>query len=363
MNKENNKAGIIISTMNRPEFVIRQLEYYAEVGCPHPIYIADSSSQKDFDKVQKKIAQLKDKIRIVHKEYPPGPGHIEFLLNLVEERYVCFNGDDDYQIPDCLTRCAEFLDQHPDYATACGYAVNFKLKQNGPYGELSWLKEYPRPQFTTNDTTTRFIEYFSNYFVPNISVNRTEQMRKNFERASEIPDIQFATEILPCALSIIEGKAKTFDCLGIVRQMHDLQYAPPSYFNWIASKEWFDLYSKYREIVAQKLASKAYIPHSEAEKKVDQGFWIFLQKNLKREYPEFFPEAVRQKSNSKTKSLRHFVATLMPFLKTAYRSYWLPIIYNKKQLHYEVLRPKSKYYKDFKPVMDSFTSSARDHDY
>ena len=43
-------VGIAIPTMNRSEFVIRQLNYYAQVGCHHTIYIVDSSPTDEFNK-------------------------------------------------------------------------------------------------------------------------------------------------------------------------------------------------------------------------------------------------------------------------------------------------------------------------
>ena len=48
------KIGILIITMNRYKFLLRQLDYYLSVGCPHVIYIGDSSDSFNKDKIQKK---------------------------------------------------------------------------------------------------------------------------------------------------------------------------------------------------------------------------------------------------------------------------------------------------------------------
>ena len=39
-----NKVAILIPTMNRSDFLIRQLNYYANVKSQHPIYIGDASN-------------------------------------------------------------------------------------------------------------------------------------------------------------------------------------------------------------------------------------------------------------------------------------------------------------------------------
>ena len=107
----NLKVGIFIPTMNRSEFIVRQLNYYAFLDCPHTIYIGDSSNQEHSDKTRKAINDLGDRIKVIY-EYSPSLGGIEtirHLLSIIKEPYTCFSGDDDYQISDSLTKSAEFL--------------------------------------------------------------------------------------------------------------------------------------------------------------------------------------------------------------------------------------------------------------
>ena len=49
------KVSILVPTMNRPEFVLRLLEYYRSVNCIHPIYIGDASNEQNKHEVLKKI--------------------------------------------------------------------------------------------------------------------------------------------------------------------------------------------------------------------------------------------------------------------------------------------------------------------
>ena len=63
------KVAIIIPTMNRADFLIRQLEYYKSVKSPHPIYIGDSSNKKEKscvkqDKRLKKVHFAREKKKV-----------------------------------------------------------------------------------------------------------------------------------------------------------------------------------------------------------------------------------------------------------------------------------------------------------
>ena len=54
MNKSANtpEIGIVVPTMNRPDFVIRQLNYYASLNFPHTIYYSDGSSPENAKKIK-----------------------------------------------------------------------------------------------------------------------------------------------------------------------------------------------------------------------------------------------------------------------------------------------------------------------
>src|SRR3989344_4523729 len=139
MINNNLKVGIVMPTRNRADFVIRQLHYYASVDCPHPIYIGDSSNPEEAEKIKNEIDKLKSNIHIAY-EYLPNltrgsADAAKHLLSIVQEKYSCYCCDDDYQIPDSLTLCAEFLANNPDYATAGGHPLNFRLKNNSVYGD------------------------------------------------------------------------------------------------------------------------------------------------------------------------------------------------------------------------------------
>lgn len=74
--------------MNRVDFVIRQLRYYASVRCPHIIYIGDSSPKEDSEKINSEIEKLGNKIKV---KYYHLPGHNSwqahnYLVSRMEEK-------------------------------------------------------------------------------------------------------------------------------------------------------------------------------------------------------------------------------------------------------------------------------------
>lgn len=352
------RAGITIPTMNRADFVIRQLRYYASVSCPHTIYIGDSSSKEESEKIQNELKRLGNSIKTKYYYLPAHSiwqAHY-YLLTRVEEEYTCLSGDDDYQISNSVTKCAKFLKANPNYTTASGYAVSFRLKQHGVYGELLRLADYPRMQIEDNTGTERILNFFKNYYVTFFSVNRTNQTMEYWKSSEKILDQAFSSEILPASLPLIHGKSKILDCLGFVRQIHGQQNGLFNTFDWITTPGWYSSYILCEKILSENLAAKDNMSIKDATAITRQSFWSYLQKYLSREYYQYHPDAKKEPAYKKhLMSLRSKITETFPFFKYIYRVQIKPRFTGEKALHYEVLRSRSSYYKDFKPIMDSFT--------
>lgn len=365
MIKDDLKVAILIPTRNRANFVIRQLQYYASVNCPHPIYIGDSSNQEESEKIKSEINKLKNELSIVY-EYLPNltrgsADAAKHLLSIVREKYSCYSCDDDYQAPNSLTICADFLENNPDHATVGGRAINFRLKNTGVYGDLDRLSDYQVTRILDENASERLINFLSDNFVPLFLVNRTDQLLKSHEHVTEIKDHMFSSEIVPCALSIIAGKSTTLDCLGYVRQMHNQHRVQLEPSEWITSSDWNESYRIYENVISESISKKDKIPLENAVKVARKAFTGQLLKWLAAEHRNYNDQSAVPKKNSKNivKSMRSKITKTFPFLKYIYRMVVKPRLTGKKDLHYEVLQPNSKYYNDFKPIMDSFTGLIR----
>mgnify|MGYP001572811507 CR=1 FL=1 len=353
-------AGITIPTMNRADFVVRQLRYYASIKCRHTIYIGDSSSKEESEKIQNEIKRLGNTIKIKYYHLPSyniWQAH-HYLLTQVKEKYTCLSGDDDYQIPDSVTKCAEFLENNQDYTTASGYAVSFRLKQPGVCGELLRLSDYPRRQVENDSGSERIVNFFNNYFVTFFSVNRTSQTREYWQSSEKILDQAFGSEILPASLPLIHGKSKILDCLGFVRQIHGQNNGLLNTYNWITTPNWYSSYILFEKIISENLAAKDGIPLKNAGEITKRSFWSYLQKYLSKDYEIL--HSIKTNKGGVKQTIRlatSKVARTFPFLKQIYRVQIKPRMTGKKELNFEALQPKSKYYKDLKPILDSFVKS------
>ena len=96
------KVAIIIPTMNRPDFLLRHFEFYELTNSPHPIYISDSSTPENAEKIKSGIDKFK-KLNITYQWAPPGKDCLHQLLPQIKEKYCIQIGDDDLMIPNTIS--------------------------------------------------------------------------------------------------------------------------------------------------------------------------------------------------------------------------------------------------------------------
>ncbi len=350
MNPLNTKVAIVIPTMNRPDFLIRTLNYYAKIHSPHPIYIGDSSNPENISIIKTAIENLTDKLEINYSWFPPKVDNMGKLVAMVKEKYVVLIGDDDYEIPSSLTKCAEFLENNPDYSSAGGHSVTFKLKAGGPYGEIDRLADYPFYALEAETASQRLMDFTKNCYTIIFSVNRVENMRRILMDQLTMTDTwSELSNLCSCAIA---GKSKLIDCLGFVRQIHDRRYYGKTMIDWITAPDFHDSYIRFRGRMAGEISRMDNIPLDRAEIIVKNAFWEYLRIYLASEQKGQKSASKSSINMSKAKFLRAKIGKVFPILKTLHHRYFP----NKKHIHYDVLDPRSPYYKDFEPIWDSFSA-------
>ena len=348
--------------MNRPDFMIRQLEYYAKVKNSHPIYIGDAGSDENKKKLQPTIEKLSKHLIVHYYSQPENCNLAESRLELygkVKEEYCVFSADDDYQIPNSLTKCAEFLKENPDYSSASGYSVSFRLVNNGVYGESKRLAEYPRYQTESSTAAQRLISLMSNFTITDFSVHRVKQMIRCWQ-PSYIKDKCFAWDVLPTAMSVVLGKSKIIDCLSLIRQIDNPKQqaeAGQNSFEWITLRDFQSSYGTFCDILAKEISAIDSISIDEARKAPRQALWSYLRIWLPYEYKKIYGIGADDRKKLNGNLLRKFKFHLgqkLPWLKKLYlRTAPALSLYDK------VMQPLSPYYKDFKPIFDSFSGKYR----
>lgn len=343
------KVAIIIPTMNRPEFLLRQFEFYEQMKSPHPVYISDSSNTENAEKIKNGIKKFKN-FKITYQWAPPGKDCLYQLLPLVEEKYCIQMGDDDIIIPKTISDCGEFLESNSDYGTCAGRQVNIRLRAEDydkPWGMVG-RQTLPLggKSIEDEDILVRTKKFWSDSFFICFVVRRIETERalrnitKHFYLAGHL------TEFILISALIISGKFKVLDQLGYIMQVSNIRYDHLDQgmgINLITSPTFSQEWKICEEGLAKFICDKGISPKESLFTArqlliLDIAHWFGI---TAKELPigQKPDDVSKRKARSK---LRHF-ASKMPFLKNIYYRYNPPN---------DVTKPESKYYNDFKVVKD-----------
>ncbi|MFC2004692.1 TIGR00180 family glycosyltransferase [Chloroflexota bacterium] len=339
---------LIIPTMNRPDFLIRQLYYYRDVGFQGHVCIGDSSNARHIERTKRAIEALAGSLHIVYKEYPGlnDAEVIKRLLEFVVTPYAAFVADDDFLIPTALEQCALFLEEHSDYNSAHGTAIGVKLESDGAYGQVVIAHHYQQPIISDESSAQRILYHLTNYEVTLFSVHRIESWRKMYQDISLLSDKTFASELLPCCLSVIQGKAKELDCLYLVRQDHSQRYYLPGKAEWVRNPNWPPMYQIFRDLLAKEVAEKDGIGTDRAQEVIEQAFGAYMTKLMGEQW-----QSHCGKGNSGIKDRLRQVARMIPGALWV----WLALHSSNTEERVEIplvdlLTASPSYYSEFIPI-------------
>jgi glycosyltransferase domain-containing protein len=346
---------IIIPTLNRSDFVIRLLNYFADTNYKHCIAIGDSSDSFHVARTKEEIERIGEKLEIIYMEYPGLSCHgaQEKLINLVSTPYIVSLPDDDFLVPDGLDKCIEFLEKNEDYVAAHGLGIIATYKPGERYGRDLVIQNYRQTVVENEDAKERLLQHLESYSVPVFSVHRTAAFRVMW--ADEIDDYAFG-ELLPCCLSVILGKIKELKCFYLVRQDHDVRYTSPDSYDWITSSTWQSSYRIFRDCLARELNKQANIPLGESLEIVKRGFWAYLAGGLTSRYGhKYKPNIVAE--------IKKYLKNV-PFINDFLRSFLQSICYAKNRWLSTgnfsslpaLLHPNGPYHNDFMPIYRAITN-------
>ncbi len=199
---------------------------------------------------------------------------IYHCLTHVKESYVTFAGDDDFHIPETLTKCAEFLKNNSSYSSCHGQGILFEMKNTKGIFKLNFGPYY-MSNLLQKCASERLLEFLRNYYVLLFSVHRLEEFKKSFEIILKISDKSFR-EIFPNMLTAIDGKSKIFSELGFIRETHDSRYLLPKTIDWISHEEWSKNLAAGIKMVAEEIKTKENIENTKIINKVHEGLLAYF---------------------------------------------------------------------------------------
>ena len=345
------KVAIIIPTMNRPDFIFRHFEFYELMNSPHPIYVSDSSNEENAQRIRDGIKRFKN-LNITYQWVPPGKDCLYQLMPLIKEKYCMQIGDDDLVIPKTVSECADFLEDHPDYATCSGKQINVRFRQEDYNKFRGLLGRATLPMgrsMEDEDMLARVKNFWSDPNFICFAVTRTEIETKIRNVTKHFLLMEPIIEVILWSMLIIYGKAKIIDKLGYIMQISnnrsfstdlaiDVLLAPSIKEKWGACQNGLS-----------ELLRGLGVSNEESRNVSKWIFILYLANKFTyetswRSYG--FPKNAPAKQES-SKKLRYFVAHL-PLLKKMYYKFKPP---------QDATRPESKYFRDFKVVKDFLEKS------
>ena len=356
MDNGQSKVSLLVPTKNRPEFLLRLLNYYAGLEFKGVIHVGDSSDDGIADQMAEHVEHFKDSVEIVYRRYPglSNPEAMQRLCELVSTPYIAFVADDDFLVPSSIGKCASFLDENPEYVAAQGLAAIFSLAAPGADGHIEQFGEYRQRAVEGGTAAQRLTDHLRNYTVTLFAVHRADTWRAMYNSVSSLPHNDPCQELLPCCLSVIFGKLAILDCLHLIRQGHPQRVLHPDLFDWMTAPGWADTFQCFADCLARELAVQDQIALNDATKSVKQGCWAYLQLGLNRQHSSRYS---KQQPLGGSTTIRSFARR-----KRIVRSPWrqvrsfLPRRQNRLSLE-ALLRKGSPYHEDFMHVHHSITTA------
>ena len=343
-----NKVAILVPTKDRLDFLIRLINYYVSINSLHPIFIGDASSHSSEELVLK-TAQGKIPIYYYHWEKL---NDRKTLIKLGEKarksnltNYCAYHGDDDFFVPESLSKCADFLDESPEYASSQGRAFSFALDKKGPYGEFEKVGIYWDINELVGVTALeRLQEISSSYWIPIFSVNRINEFIIDISNGVEtVLDRDFGEYVNVMTLAM-RGKSKFIDCLYLARNTHNSNIHTAKH-EWITGENWYPSYCELINSTSKVLSSNGNLSEVESNIKAK----LAINKIIS---PNFYPKT------SVSKWLRSSVLGYLD-KKRLYKliKFYRRVKYFLISVRFMIISktrlPKSNYYKDVSPIINS----------
>ncbi len=300
-------ASILIPTKNRSEYIIRQLKYYQSVRSTHNILIGDASDEDHYSKTADFIKSIKN-INVFHYALPNTStiDTIIYLCNKSNDKYVCFTGDDDFQITSNFEKLERFLEQNPDYVSAQGRSLIFSIpEKNTSKNHIYSLDEYPTLSCEKNSSTERIESLFNKYSISFFGLSRREIFQAGFASGKGMINKTLTDEILPCSYLSACGKTKLFPFLSFVREglPETVKYTLPSAIDWILLDNFSSTVNRYLDIIAQLISKTDKIEFDLARKTAKKAFAKYLISALSKQNIKQKNKPKVMKLFSKTKSI------------------------------------------------------------
>jgi len=167
------KLSIVIPTLNRHKYLLRNMKYWSGAGVQ--VYILDGSESAIDSKLQ---SCMKNNIHYMHLPLMLYNERIKKVIPLLDTKYTAFLSDDEFFVHSGLEALMEKLEMNPELVSCMGRCLFFDFYRGEVLG-LPAYKEMENYTVVNDDAIQRMIDHMSSYTCSSMySVVRTPVWKK-----------------------------------------------------------------------------------------------------------------------------------------------------------------------------------------
>lgn len=209
---------LVVPTWQRPGFLNRLLTYYASVDCEFPILIADSSEPQIHRQNLQTVHGFSDSLDLsIHLLQLDVTEKCSAAVDLVQTPFAAFSADDDFQIPDGVSQCTEFLCRHDDFQVCSGRTV-FAAAGRDTVAVRSYRSVLHNGVISRLNQTS-----LGQYYCLFYGVHRTADLRRRLQIAGAATNTE-TSRILPEAMLVqllaMDGKSMQLPVTSYIMEGH-----------------------------------------------------------------------------------------------------------------------------------------------
>jgi len=295
------KITIYIPTKDRSLFLNRALSYYSLKQFDGKILIGDSSNKTEKEWNKKFINKFSD-LDIDYHHFKFDEDYHDALktyrlLDHIQTPYITFTGDDDFQIPNGLKQCVEFLEQSPDFTSAHGQRLNFTL-DDVVTGNIVALDIHEGYDWSREDNPIkRWQEYLRVGTATTMHVHRTYEWKKYYQYSYKAKSNYIGNELIPCSLCSLLGKTKRLDCLSVAFQRNNpirkFSFVKTTLWDLIHKEHWNSSVKYFEEAVVFELSK--IMDKSEAKELFYKEFWYHCLLIMNSQFNKKYSNKIEEK--------------------------------------------------------------------
>lgn len=307
---------ILIPTMDRPEYIIRVLQYYKKLKFTGAILIGDSSSTENSTQIRDWISDNASQLNLKYyhcpkSEYCHDGMVMKHLTEQMTTKYGIFSGDDDFIVPSAIIDCAALLDKKHEYSSAAGHRAAFHLDQPGHIGKIIKVEHVPEPDLSSESPAVRWTNYMNLTISNQYHLQRHEVLIAAYYHCDAAKTRYIGPELMPCSISTICGKTAYLNKISCYFQVNKAQifsWANRSIFDLIMSSEWSESVNTLKNAVLDQFV-KAGVSRDMAEQLFEREFWDHIRRRLNWQFKE------RYSGDSRVKQLAKRIPGLLEIIR------------------------------------------------